>query len=239
MAHLYFGLSKLQGKLSRYAERFDLCELRPVDNPLPTGTKLARWRDQVPPAFAFSVLLPRAVAALRPGPELDEALAASLEAARTLQARAIVLATPPEVRPTPANRKRLAELVSRLPDSGYILGWQPSGIWEVPDAAETAAAAGLLLVLDAVRDRLPAGPIAYTRIRMFGGATQLGETSIARIADQVRDRREAFVVVDGPAGARLKSGLEALLERGRPRPVPTTLFRPQSPLALDPDDEEQ
>ena len=239
MAHLYFGLSKLQGKLSRYAERFDLAELCPVDMPLPTGAKLARWREQVPPSFAFSIILPRAVAALRPGAELDRALETSLETARTLEARAIVLATPPDVRPTAANRRRIEELAGRLPSDGCVLGWQPSGIWEIPDVHETAENAGLLPVLDAVRDPLPSGPIAYTRIRTLGGASQLGEASIGRIADQVRGRREAFVVVEGPNGARVKAGLDLLLQRNEPRPVPATLFRPQHTLTLPEDDEEQ
>lgn len=239
MAHLYFGLSKLQGKLARYAERFDLVELCPVDTPLPAGAKLRRWRSQVPPAFAFSILLPKVVGLLRPCLELEQALERSVEAARALEARALVLPTPPDVRPTSANRKRLRELAQRLPRPGYLLCWQPSGIWELPDVYETAEAAGLLPVLDAARDPLPQGPMAYTRIRTLGAATQLGETRIARIADQLRERREAFVVVDGPSGARIKAGLDLLIQRHAPRPVPATLFRPQAPLATAADDEEQ
>ena len=56
MPRVLIGLPALKGKLERYAERYDMVELRPVDTPLPRSSKLEAWRSQVPPAFAFSIV---------------------------------------------------------------------------------------------------------------------------------------------------------------------------------------
>ena len=58
MARCFVGLPQLRGKLKRYAERFDMLELRLDDSAMPDPAKLERWRSQVPPSFAFSVVLP-------------------------------------------------------------------------------------------------------------------------------------------------------------------------------------
>src|SRR5262249_19918366 len=110
MARLLVGLPALQGDLEKFASRFDMVEIRPVDTSTPKRGTLRKWRRAVPPAFVFSVVLPRAVGELQPGQELDEALATSLESAAALEARCVVLATPASVRPTQANKKRLAAL---------------------------------------------------------------------------------------------------------------------------------
>src|SRR6185436_12925372 len=100
MARLLVGLPALQGELEKYQTRFDMVELRPIDTPIPRPGTLRKWRKAVPPGFVFSIILPRVVGELAPGPALDEALAGSLEAASTVEARCIVLQTPASIRPT-------------------------------------------------------------------------------------------------------------------------------------------
>jgi uncharacterized protein YecE (DUF72 family) len=240
MARCFVGLPQLRGKLTRYAERFDMVEVRPLDTPLPEPSQLARWREQVPPAFAFSVVLPRAVTELVPGPGLEQALGKSLDAARALQARCVILATPATVRPTKPNRERIVELGRRLPEHGHVVGWLPAGMWEIEDVFATAHRAGLLPVMDAARDPLPQGPIAYTRIQTMGQASQLGAASIERIVLQLQGRREAFVVVDAGAAQKLRAALSDTTERRAPRRLGSAVFRPGGHAAvLNADDEEQ
>src|SRR5687767_13015813 len=100
MARLVVGLPALLGDLAKYQSRFDLVELRPVDTSLPRVGTLRKWRKSVPPAFVFSVVLPRAVSELAAGPELEEALETSLLVAAAVEARCVVLPTPASVRPT-------------------------------------------------------------------------------------------------------------------------------------------
>ena len=71
MARLLVGLPALQGDLEKYSSRFDLVELRPVDAALPKASTLRRWRKTVPPSFVFSVVLPKAVGELSPGPSVE------------------------------------------------------------------------------------------------------------------------------------------------------------------------
>lgn len=227
MARLMVGLPALTGKLTSYVERFDMVELRPVDSSLPRAGTLARWRDEVPRLFAFSVVLPRAVADLAPGPAHDAALEESLEVARVLQANCIVLATPASVRPTKKSRDAVSRIAERLGGRGHLCVWDAAGLWEPQDFMETAHAAGLLPVFDAAQEPLPPGPVAYTRVRALGHAARLGAHRVAAIAEQLRERREAYVVADPAVAKKLKAGLaSALAARGTKMRIPA-LFRPR------------
>ena len=214
MARLLVGLPALVGDIKKYKERFDMVELRPVDTAMPKLATLRAWRRSVPPGFVFSVVLPRAVGELAPGAAFDAALAQALEVATAVEARCLVVATPPSVRPTQTNRKRLAALLERLPREGVVVAWEAAGLWETEDLWSTARAAGVVPVLDAAREVLPPGPIAYTRLRALGKGAAIGAATVDRVADRLRGRREAFVVVEGaPDAARVKAGLKAALSR--------------------------
>ncbi len=240
MARLLVGLPALSGKLKSYSSIFDMVELRPVDTSLPALKKLRGWREQVPPSFVFSVIMPRCVAELRSGPEVDQAIEQSLNVATAVQAGCVLVCTPPAVRPTKVNRERLAALFERLNRPGQVLGWESSGLWEVDDVLETAGRLGVLAVLDAARDPLPRGPIAYTRIKTIGHAARLGAGSIERIAEQLQDRRDAYVVVtDKTTAKKVKASLEAVRERQQGARSGPLLFRPGLPPSLVADDEEQ
>lgn len=241
MARLLVGLPALQGDLAKYSTRFDLVEIRAPSGPgaLPRGATLRKWRKSVPPSFVFSVVLPPAVGALVPGADLDEELATALEAAAALEARCIVLATPPEVRPTATNRKRLAALFERIPREGTVRCWEPSGIWEREEILTLSRTLGVLPVLDAAREALGAGPIAYTRLRALGKSAVLGQATIERIAERLRRRREAFVVVEGPREAqRVKAALATELARRPARASGVTVVRPASSILVAEDEEQ-
>ena len=239
MARLLVGLPILQGDLEKYASRFDVVELRPVDAALPKPATLRRWRKSVPPSFVFSVLLPRAVAVLTPGPALDAELASSLEFASALEARCIVVATPPDVRPTATNRKRLAALFERIPREGTVRCWEPSGLWERDEVIATAKELGVLPVLDVAHEVPAAGPILYTRLRALGKSAVLGPVTIERIAERLRRRREAFVVVEGTGeAARLKQALTSELAKQPQRGSTASVVRPGL-STLVAEDEEQ
>jgi uncharacterized protein YecE (DUF72 family) len=233
MARLLVGMPTFKGKLETYSASFDVVEVRPVDTPLPKLTKLAKWRERVPPSFAFSVVLPREVATLA---KSDDALKQAVETARVLQANCIVLATPASVRPTKANRDRIRELAASLPADAHTLAWSAAGMWEVDDVMATADAAGWLPIFDAAQAPLAPGPVVYTRIRSLGHATRLGADRIDHIAHQLAGRREAVVIVEGDQARKVRAELRAAVERldgGHPAPK---VFRPQQ---LTADDEEQ
>jgi uncharacterized protein YecE (DUF72 family) len=239
MTRICLGLPALQGDLRTYQKRFDLVELRPVDASLPKVSKLRAWRKSVPPTFVFSVVLPRIVGELVGGEAADAALAQALEVAGAVEARAIVLATPPSIRPTQANRKRVAALLERIPREGVAVCWEPSGMWEVDEIAALAKSVRAVPVLDAARDALPPGSIVYTRLRALGSSSAVSAAAIERIAERLRGRREAFVVVEGKGDAgRVKAGLASALGRAPAKGPSAPLVRPSAGLLIAEDEEQ-
>jgi uncharacterized protein YecE (DUF72 family) len=240
MARFHIGLPNLQGDLEKYQRRFDMVELTPVDTPTPNARTLRRWRKQVPPGFVFSVVLPRVVGELEPGKALDDALAAALEVASAIEARCVVLRTPPTVRPTSANKKRIVALFARIAPEGTVRCWEPTGMWEREDVLATARSAGVLPVFDAAREALAPGPIAYTRLRSLGKSAALGAATLDKVADRLKKRREAFVIVEGPRQAsRVKAALTAAsAAKKRERHVGVTVVRPAAPTLVAEDEEQ-
>jgi uncharacterized protein YecE (DUF72 family) len=239
MARLLVGLPALQGDIEKYASRFDIVELRPVDAALPKPSTLRRWRKSVPPSFVFSVVFPRAVADLTPGPELEAALATSLEVASALEARCVVLQTPADVRPTAANKKRLAALFDRIPREGTVRCWEPAGLWEREEALAFSRTLGVLPVIDVAREAPAAGPIVYTRLRALGKSATLGAATLERVADRLRRRREVFVVVEGGGeGTRIKQALAAELKKKPQRSSGVTVVRPGTSTLIAEDEEQ-
>jgi uncharacterized protein YecE (DUF72 family) len=202
MGRILVGQSSLSGTIESYSERFGLVEVTPVDQPLPQGARLRSWRKKAPPGFVFSVVLPQVVGALTASPEGEVALVESLGAARLLEARAVVLRTPPSVRPTSTNKKRIEAVLGRVPAEGVLRAWEPSGLWEREEAVSFARSIGVACVLDGTQDKLPAGPTVYTRLRDAGGRN-LSSGALDGLAKQLAGRREAFVVIESPARGAL------------------------------------
>ncbi len=237
MTSVHVGLPSLRGPLAQYAESFDLLEVRPVDTPLPRATRLRSWRKEVPPSFVFSVVLPAQVALLKPSAEADAALAEALAAAEALEARCLVLVTPPSVTPTELNRARLRALVAKLPRDAVTVGWEPRGIWASSEAAVWARDVDAHLVVDAARESPPRGALLYTRLRGIGVADRLGDDDVERVRDGLRGRREAFVVVESSGAKRVAQTLRRPLG-GAPR-APAVGIGLRPPITLSAEDEEQ
>lgn len=210
---LFVGPATPKGDFAKIGARFGMAEIR-VDQPMPRAATLRAWRRDAGPQFVFSVVLPRSVSELGAGALRDPGLADAIEAARLLEARCILLSTPASVRPTNLYKDRIAALAERLPKAPTLLAWEPGGLWEVEEIRQTARAAQVLPVLDAAQGEIPPGSVVYTRFRALGGASRLGERALANAADQLRGRREAFVVVENASDVhRTKVALEGALAR--------------------------
>ncbi len=238
MARILVGLATLTGDIKKVVDRFDLVEVRLSAGSWPKDATLKRWRKTAPPAFVFSVVLPPAVATLATDAEATEALADALHVAALLEARCILLQTPADVRPTTANKKRIAALFKNVPSEGTVRCWEPAGVWEAEDTVATARAAHVLPVLDAAQESLPPGPLAYTRLRALGKAAASART-IERLSAALRDRREAFVVVEDPKEAAVVRGaLPTSVAKARGGHAGPIIVRPNM-MPLVAEDEEQ
>lgn len=233
---LHVGGTELKGELAAYAKRFDLLELRGLDaaslKQAPSAATLRRWRRAVPPRFEFVVVAGPNVGRLRPGAALDAELDAMLGAATLLESRVLLVQTPADVTPSKLSRDRFAKLLERIPRDARTVVWEPSGLWELEDAAAQAKRWGVTLAVDPARDEVPPGPIAYGRLRMQGATRSFSSAALARVAHAIGERRDAYVVIETPGalkeakilrqlvrglGASKKAGLSRLI---RPRGAP-------------------
>jgi len=206
---LHIGQSALYGDISRYAQRFNLLELRAEPGRLPKTATLNRWLASVPAGFRFSVMLPRAVGSLVPGEAHEAALGYALERARALEAAWLVLQTPASVMPGARSPRRLAELVERLAGS-WRIAWEPRGLWEDDEAEQLAKSLGVHLVRDLTRCEPPAAQVLYTRLLALGEAAELRGAAIEALAERLVGSSEAWVVVEGRGAGRAARMLREL-----------------------------
>jgi uncharacterized protein YecE (DUF72 family) len=204
MARMHIGKRSVQGRLETYSQRFDLVEVRPDPEAPVRPAVLKKWRESVPAHFAFSVVLPAVVTDARAG---KAALENGLEVARLLQSPIILIATPASFTPTAANRKRLSDLVARLPSDVVRLAWEPSGLWEPDDARSVALSLRLTLVSDGARESLAPGAVAYTRLRGLGDARRVSSSGLDRLIASLRGRRESYVVIETDHASRVAKAL--------------------------------
>lgn len=229
---ILFGCAGVRGAIDNYAKRFEVVEIDPLEGRAKAKpAALKRWRKEAGPALAFSLVAPRALAALRPGPALDEGLAALLEAQQALQARFVLLVTPLEVTPAPLQRERLAKVVGRIREGlgaareVVRIAWSPRGVWEMADAAGLAASLKLDLAADPLLD--PREPfwhdtLRYLRIGPVGGRTAYPPARLRALAEALVEDSEGdgervvvFTTPKAPAEAkRLKSLVHALGDEG-------------------------
>ena len=245
-ARVHIGAKDLRGDLAAYAKRFDLLEVRGMDaasqHLAPSTATLRRWRRAVPPKFEFSVVAGPNLAKLRPNDTFEAELKTMLATATTLEARVLVIATPVDVTPSKLWRDRLARVVERLPRDANAIVWEPSGLWEVEDAVRFAKTLGVVVGVDPAREEVPAGPVAYGRLRAVGATRAFSTAALQRIAAKMGERNDAYVLIETTGALK-----EAKTLRGLMRNLKTSaragfgrLIRPRgAPLRVADDEQEE
>lgn len=217
---LHIGAKELKGELGAYAKRFDLLEVRGQDAAnlrlAPSDATLRRWRKAVGPQFEFAVVAGPGLGKLKASDALETELAALLKTVTLLEARAIVIATPSDVTPSKLWRDRLEKLIDRLPRDASTVVWEPSGLWEIEDAAAQAKKWGIVLAVDPARDPMPEGPVAYGRLRAAGGTRAFSTTALTKVAMTIGERRDAYVVFETTGALKEAKVLRALVRSAKP-----------------------
>ncbi|MFO0665735.1 MAG: DUF72 domain-containing protein [Polyangiaceae bacterium] len=234
----HIGARELRGKLEAYTKHFGLLEVKRGEPSSPNLTAMKRFRKVAPPAFSFAVVAPEAVCALKPGPKFEAALEDVLEAQRVLEARCVVLRTPFSVTPSKLSRDRLKALLDRFPQDALTIVWEPGGVWEAEEAARQAKKWNIVLAVDAAREAVPAGPVAYVRLKAFGETRGFSPETLARIANAIGSRRDAYVVIESDrAKDEAKSLRAAARDLDKAKPRPTSVLRPARVIAGGDEDE--
>jgi uncharacterized protein YecE (DUF72 family) len=246
----HIGARELRGAIAAYAKRFDLLEVRVAlgpqpgsdeEAPMPTLATLRRWRKSVPPHFNFAVVAGPHLSRVKSSEAAERELEAAREAIDALQARCFVLRTPPEVTPTALWRERIAKLVARVPHDVTHFVWEPSGVWELADAATQARSWNALLAVDPARDPVPPGPVAYLRMRALGETRAFGPVALERIVRSVGERREVFAIVETDTALAEMKRLRQLI-RAAPKSARAggggRLVRPRRGIVVRDDEQE-
>lgn len=242
---LHIGAKDLKGEVSAYVKRFDLLEVRGVAAAsmklAPSDATLRRWRKAVPPQFEFSVVGGPAVGKLKAGDALETELAAMLKTVTLLEARVIVIATSADVTPSKLWRDRLAKLIDRLPRDASSIVWEPTGLWEVEDAADQAKKWGIVVAVDPARDAMPLGPVAYGRLRAAGGTRAFSTAALHKVAETIGERRDAYVVFETTGALKEGKVLRALVRQAKAgkRGGLGRLIRPKGAALAVSDDEQE
>lgn len=207
---LRVGQSPSALSIAKYGKHLDLLEVR-LDNGVPRRRTLESMKSESPPNFVFAVLLPKQISSLENEPTEAE-VTGTVETARGLAARFIVVRTPPTARPGARTRARLTKLVELLKAAETGIVWEPSGLLaEADDAEELAATLGVTLARDPARDDLPEAAVAYGRISSLGSGGRVRGSAIEKAADRLAAFEEAYVVIEGDNALRAAKDLRGLL----------------------------
>lgn len=205
---LHVGLTNVAGSIERYAERFDLLELRIDPDKLPSNPALKKMRARAPKLITSFFLPARAVSALLPTPDAIQPIIA---AADVLGASWVVLQTGTEHGPSQRTKDRLAALSERLLQSSRRVAWEPHGIWDEEASEEFATGLGICHVQDLSVARGAGPEVIYTRLRSLGPGAQLRSSALEHLAIEVGDSEQVFIVVEGRPSQRARSRIQRVV----------------------------
>lgn len=191
----------------RYLSTLHFAELGfPTSRPKPST--LARFRESIPDTFRLSLVVPDSVwqtreGPLRPGPELDSALAWVRAAVAALRPAFVLLATGARLTPGSKDRAWLRAYLEGI-GAGTQVVWEPGGLWEIEDADRWASETGAICAFDPLMVEPPGGPICYARLSAIGGRRRFAEGLLLDALEVVLQSGadDIFVAIRSPNALR-------------------------------------
>jgi len=181
----------------RYFAAFKLVEIQQTFYKLPSETTLRKWREEAPIDFEFTIKAWQAIThppssptwrkagikpepgkedrygLLKPTPENFEAWEKTVEAAKVLGAKIIVVQTPPSFRYSEENLQNAIEFFSKARKKDIIVAWEPRGDWHKHTDAirEIVEKTNVIHVVDLLRREpvIADTSIVYVRLHGLGG----------------------------------------------------------------------
>lgn len=161
MARYYYGCDSVDKGWEQYFELCNAFEFDPdaYDEP-PTIETLNGWRVDSPRNFCFIVHAAHRIKRhFRGGARVDadptelpevveKGWETTLERARALAAKAVLLPTPTEFRPSETNRDTLRAFADLVDDDAPKVLWEPSGVWSIDQVRDFADELGFAPVYD-------------------------------------------------------------------------------------------
>jgi uncharacterized protein YecE (DUF72 family) len=187
--------------LSRYTQLFRAVEVQQTFYQPPARRTLEKWRAQVPPEFEFTLKAwqvitheatsptyrrlrerlsereKREVGAFRLTDPVLRAWERTLEAARLLRSRVILLQCPARFAPTRENKESLRSFIHRIRSESRFglslepitLVWEPRGEWKPEEVADLCAALSMVHGVDPFQQMPVTTGLGYFRLHGRGG----------------------------------------------------------------------
>ena len=107
-------------------------------------------------------------------------------------------------------------------------------------AASQARAWGVVLAVDAARDPVPPGAVAYVRLRSLGETRSFGAVALERVVRSVGERREVFAVIETDSAMVEAKRLRSLAKAKRSTKLGGggRLVRPRAGIVVRDDEQE-
>jgi uncharacterized protein YecE (DUF72 family) len=178
-----------------YYSRFSLVEVQQTFYKLPNLETVARWRENAPPDFEFTLKAWQGVTHetrsptwkkagvkvppekksryghLKPTEEVFNAWSETMKVARTLNAKIIVVQMPPSFSCTDDNVRNVRNFFNSVDRKGVDVAWEPRGDWlEKPEEVKKIVdELELIHVVDVLWDKPQSvHPISYIRLHGLG-----------------------------------------------------------------------
>lgn len=199
-----------------YGERFNAVEINNSFYRMPTSTVLAKWAQEVPPAFVFVLKAPRTLTHQRQLREAGDGLTYFWKTAQSLGSKLgpILFQLPPFLS---KDLPRLRDFVRLLPDGCRAAFEFRHPSWFDDEVYETLRSSHLSLCAADTDEReatlIPTAEWGYLRLRR----ADYGEAQLRTWAERIRSQpwSDAFVFFkheEAGAGPRFAAQFAALLE---------------------------
>jgi uncharacterized protein YecE (DUF72 family) len=194
--------------LGVYAGSFDTVEAHATYRRLPTPAALAKWVATVPPDFRFAPKAHMGITHRRDLDGVEDRVAAFLAALGPLgDRRGPILFSLPHLEP---DLGRLGRILDALPP-GIPSAFELGPAWATPAVLDRLDAGGATLVA-VDTNPVPAGPVAYVRLRRAAYSAEELDAWAERLAKVTADGRDAYVFLkhdDAATGPALAQELRA------------------------------
>ncbi len=154
LIRLYVGCCGFPVARRKYFAHLPAVELQQTFYRLPRKETAEKWRKEAPPEFIYTMKAWQVITHppssptwrkagiqvdeekkkrygfLKPTEENFEAWKKTLEIAETIEARVIVVQTPPSFGYTEENARNIIEFFESVERNNFIIGWEPRGNWK-------------------------------------------------------------------------------------------------------------
>ncbi len=196
MVNVVIGEGRLPRDFRRYSRHFSLVEVDLESGKAPGKARLRACREQAGEDFVFSLVVPRAIAALQ-GVQAQGEWSRVEAMAELVRPSWWVVRTPAALRPTTRARAQLGELFERLRQLGGRVAWEAAGLWEAAEVVRTARDLGATAVQDIALEPPIADEVLYSRVLALGRGERIGLGAAERIAERALQFEQAVVVIEG------------------------------------------